>query len=69
MERIPVDSSDVAAIGYDDESQTLEVEFIKSGVYQYFGVPREVFEAFLAADSKGRFLAQNVKGQFEYSQM
>lgn len=69
MERIPVDSTDIAAIAYDDDSQSLQVEFIKSGVYQYFGVPREVFEAFLAADSKGRFLAQNVKGHFEYSKL
>lgn len=69
MDRIQVVSSDIASIGYDEDAQTLLVEFIKTGDYVYHGVPREIFDAFLEADSKGKFLAQNIKGQFDFSKL
>ena len=43
MEREPVVSSNVISVGYDDASETLEVEF-KNGVYQYYNVPRPIFD-------------------------
>jgi len=61
MERIPVSSSTLSSIGYDPETYTLEVEFLKGGVYQYYNVPGEIFEQFLHAGSKGTFLDQNIK--------
>ena len=39
MDRIQVRSSNIRSIGYDQKTQTLEVEFLKGGVYQYFDVP------------------------------
>lgn len=69
MERIAVDSSAIAAIGYDEDSCTLLVEFIKSGSYHYEGVSLETYEVFLGAESKGRFFQQNVKGRFAYSKI
>lgn len=53
MNRTPVQSSNVVSIGYDAETQVLEIEF-RSGVYQYQGVPRQVFDGLLAADSVGK---------------
>lgn len=61
MERIQVASRTVAAIGYDPESQTLEVEFTSGRVYQYKDVPPEVARAFLCASSKGRYFNGNIK--------
>lgn len=55
MERVPVASSNIAAIGYDLDTQILEVEFTNGDVYQYMGVPSEIHEAFMASDSKGKF--------------
>lgn len=63
MIRTPVQSSNVVSVGYDDDNQVLEVEF-KSGLYRYMAVPRQVFEDFLLADSKGRFINQIVKPNF-----
>lgn len=37
MKRIPVSSTNVASVGY--ENQVLEVEFLNGSVYQYFYVP------------------------------
>ncbi len=39
MDRIQVRSSNIRSIGYDQNRQILEVEFLKGGVYQYFDVP------------------------------
>lgn len=40
MKRIPVSSSNLASVGYDEISQALEIEFLHGGVYQYFGVSK-----------------------------
>lgn len=64
MDLISVNSSNVAAIGYD--SGTLTVKFTNNSIYQYFNVPENVFRAFLNASSKGKFLHQNVKNHYAY---
>ena len=42
MERTRVSSSNIRAIGYDPQSQALELEFLNGGIYQYLGVPQTV---------------------------
>jgi hypothetical protein len=56
MIRIPVSSSNIASIGYDQGTQTLEVEFLKGSVYQYFDIPQAIYEEFISAESKGKYL-------------
>ncbi len=69
MEMTSVDSSNVAAIGFDEDSQTLQVEFNSGATYQYFDVPEAVYEGLLAAASVGQFLNQHVKGAYRYSRV
>lgn len=69
MQRQPVSSSNIASIGYDEATQTLEVEFLDQSVYQYFNVPPNTFEALMAASSHGVFLNANIKGQFAYERI
>jgi len=61
MERIPVSSSNLASVGYDPTSATLEIEFRSSGIYQYYGVPEDVYEGLMGAGSKGTFFDQSIK--------
>lgn len=61
MERIDVVSSNLASVGYDSYSMTLEIEFKKSGVYQYFKVPENVYEELMDADSHGEYFDANIK--------
>jgi hypothetical protein len=58
--RIPVDSTVIAAVAYSAEA-TLDVEFTSGTRYRYFAVPAQLFEEFLAADSKGVFFNQRIK--------
>jgi hypothetical protein len=39
MLRTPVSSSALRSVGYDPQTQTLEIEFNSAEVYQYFNVP------------------------------
>lgn len=69
MERLPVSSSHIASVGYDTNSQTLEIEFLSGAIYQYFGVPENVYESFLNAGSKGSFFHQNIRNIYSYSRI
>lgn len=61
MERQIVSSSNLASIGYDYSSSTLEVEFNNGGIYQYFNVPSSVYEGLMNASSHGQYFDQNIK--------
>lgn len=58
-----VSSSNVSAIGYDAESQTLRVQFKNGGRYDYAEVEKEEFDDLRDAPSIGRHLNQAIKGQ------
>lgn len=66
MERIPVTSSNIAAIGYDPDRSALDVEFKNGSVYQYSGVPASEHDAFMNADSKGKYLNANIKNHYSF---
>ena len=63
---IPVNSSNVAAIGYCDVCRVLQVDFSNRKRYRYQDVPSQVFDSFLAAPSKGRFLNSVIKSEFGF---
>jgi hypothetical protein len=66
-EMIYVDSSNVEAIGYDDNAQELHVQFLSGGLYVYYGVPRQVFDGLMASPSKGSFLNREIKGVYQFA--
>jgi hypothetical protein len=69
MNMIQVASSNIAAIGYDEASSTLQVEFNNGTVYQYFDIPEYLFEGIRDADSVGGYLAAQIKGNYRYSKV
>ena len=69
MMKQPVASSNVRSVGYEPQSETLEVEFWNGSVYQYYGVPEFMHEQFINAPSKGQFLNVYIKNQYPYSRV
>jgi KTSC domain len=69
MDRIRVSSTNIRSIGYDEGSQTLEVEFKSGGIYDYAGVPKNVHQRFMAAPSKGRFFDSSIKDKYRTVKM
>jgi KTSC domain len=63
----PVESATLVAIGYDDTREILQLEFRSHAVYRYFGVPVSVYEALVAAPSKGRYFNGTIRGHFPHS--
>ena len=58
----PVDSTSVAAIGYDERTRRVYVRFRSSSrLYAYSGVPARVFEDLERAESTGRFVNEVIK--------
>ena len=65
MNLIPVQSSNVAAVGYDSSKQLLSIRFKTSDkVYEHYGVPAGVFNQIQTAESVGSFYARNIKGKY-----
>ena len=61
-----VDSSQIEAIGYDAETQTLAIQFKGKGekpgsVYHYSGFSAEDWQAFRDAESVGSHFYKNIK--------
>ena len=69
MERQEVSSSNLSSVGYDKSSETLEVEFKKSGIYQYFNVPEFMYARMMQADSIGVFFNSEIKNTYACSKM
>lgn len=70
MEMKAVESSNIAAIGWEDE--VMVVKFVKGGEYKYHGVPEEIYKAFMAAPSKGKFFHARIRPkqhQYEYEKL
>lgn len=61
MNLVPVQSSNIEAIGHDPETSTMEVKFRSGGSYTYPGVTEAEHAAFLAAPSLGSHFHQHFK--------
>lgn len=59
----PVESNQVGAIGYDEATKTLAVQFRRGAraIYHYPNVERATFEAFKGAESIGTYFGQHLK--------
>lgn len=64
IERKPVLSSNIKAIGYDAASKQLDVEFSSGSVYRYSGVSPEAHASFISAPSIGSHFARQIRNQF-----
>jgi KTSC domain-containing protein len=69
LSREPVSSSLIAAIGYDEDCEMLEVEFASGALYRYHGIPAEVFDALYAARSKGKFFNEHIRDAYPWEQV
>lgn len=59
--RVAVESSNLAEVGYNSEGRIMEVKFKAGSVYRYFAVPADVYNGLLEAKSKGDFFYRAVR--------
>jgi hypothetical protein len=69
---IPVVSSQLAAVGYDEGRRELVIQFRASGrhpeaIYSYDGVPPELARGLIVAESPGSYFHRHIRhGPFPY---
>lgn len=59
-----VNSSCIKAVAY--ENFDLYVKFTSGSIYVYKSVPAEIYDKFMAAESKGRFFNSYIAYNFNY---
>lgn len=61
------ESSNIAAVHYDDDKQTLVIDFKGGGSYEYKDVPKSVAEQFEKEPSAGKYFYKAIRlGGYEY---
>ena len=60
-----VDSTNIEAVGYDQATRDLYLQFRTGKVYVYAEVPVEIHRELLEADSKGSYFNREVRPNFE----
>jgi hypothetical protein len=63
---IPVISRNLAAVGWDEVSGELQVQFHNGSIYSYQSVPPEVYQGLMDAPSKGTYFAYTIRNNAIY---
>jgi hypothetical protein len=66
---VPVKSSMLTAVAYNDDWQQLYLKFCDGDLYCYRGVSCDRWEGLLAADSKGAYVREHILDNYPYQQV
>jgi KTSC domain len=66
---LPVDSKMFTSVAHDADEQTLYLRFQSGDVYCYFEFQAADLQAFLDAESHGRFFLAHIRDRFRYERM
>ena len=64
MQMIPVASSNLSSVGY--ENGILYISFHSGATYWYKDVPESVYRNLMNAPSKGKYFAAHIKTAYQY---
>ena len=59
-----LNSSAISFVRYDATSGELRITFSSGGTYTYFGVPPEVYDGLMNADSAGRYFHAVIRPRY-----
>jgi hypothetical protein len=69
MSRETVDSTAISAVQYDEARRFLDIDLTTGRTYRYLDVPPTMYEAFMAAESKGRFYNDHIRDVYLYERL
>ena len=64
-----LESKLLAATAYDAPRRRLYLRFHGGEIYRYFPFPAEQHQAFLDAESQGRYFLSHIRNQFPYERL
>lgn len=65
----PVESKLLAAAAYVAPRRILYLRFHSGEVYRYFTFPADQYQAFVEAESKGRYFLSHIRNRFPYQKL
>jgi len=70
MDRIRLKSNDLQSVGYDESLQILEIQFHHGGTYQYFGVPKKIYDGLIkSVISHGQYHTRYIKNRYRHEKI
>jgi hypothetical protein len=66
---LPVRSSVITSVEYDEDELALEITFASGKTYRYSNVPLEIYVGLLDAGSKGAYFHDNIRGAFAFAEI
>jgi hypothetical protein len=67
MTMIPVSSSNLSAVGY--ENGILYIRFHGGSLYCYYDVPEYVYQELMSAPSHGNYFAAHIRNVYRYKKL
>jgi hypothetical protein len=61
-----ITSSNIQTVEYNEDINTLIVEFKSGAKYAYSNVPKGVFDRMITASSVGSYLNENIRNRYTY---
>lgn len=69
MKLTPVDSSVLAAVGYERATLRLRTQLTSGAVYDYFAVPPWIHDALMRAPSLGGYYNKHIRDRYRYEKV
>ncbi|MFM2061353.1 MAG: hypothetical protein RLZZ507_1023 [Cyanobacteriota bacterium] len=65
MNMQPVRSRAISAVGYDETTRRMKIQFTNRGTYDFCNVPKDIYEGLLLADSKGTYYHNHIRDRYQ----
>lgn len=66
---VPINSSNIEAVDYDEQQHILTIVFHRGSTYLYYDVPKKVYVELLEAPSQGTYHKNNIKYSYKYKRI
>ena len=54
------------SVGYDPNTEILEIEFSEKDIYEYYAVPINIYNNFMKASSLGKYFHKHIKNKYQF---
>lgn len=68
MRMISVGSHNLEEAGYDEKRHILHIQF-RNGLYEYYDVPKNIYDGLITASSANKYFHEYIKGKYEFSRI
>lgn len=65
MNMLPVRSSAISAVGYDADTQRMQIKFKQGHSYSFCRVPQHIYDGLMMASSKGIYYSTHIRGRYQ----